>query len=371
VAPDKFRETLSAEEAARAVAAGWRRGDPSAEVEELPVADGGEGTLDALVAALGGERLRATVTGPLGDPVLAEYALCPGARGPLGVVEMARASGLALVPAGRRDPKRTTTEGTGELILAACRGGARSVLVCVGGSATNDAGAGAARAMGIRVLDRSGLDLPPGGGALRDLNRSDRRGLAPGVRGVPAIVACDVDNPLTGPQGAAAVYGPQKGAGKEDVELLDRALTRFAVVARRDLGVDLDGVAGAGAAGGLGGGLLAFLGADLRPGAEVVLEAVGLADRLATADLVITGEGSFDRQSLRGKAPAGVLRAASAAGVPAIVLCGRAEARPPGVRVEALADRFGADAAMGRAAELLERLAQEIAEETAAGGPVG
>jgi glycerate kinase len=363
IAPDKFKGTLTAREAARAIEAGWRRASPGADIETVPMADGGEGTLDALLAALGGERYSERVTGPLADPVEADYAIVDAPRGRLGVVEMARASGLGLVSAGRRDPKRATTRGTGELILAAARRNVASVLVCVGGSATNDAGAGMAQALGIRLLDEQGRDIRPGGTALLDLARIDATALDPAVRDVRFVAAADVDNPLTGPLGASAVYGPPKGATPEDVILLDRALGHFAAVVHRDLGVDVREVRGAGAAGGLGAGLVAFLGARLRPGVDVVIEAVGLVQRVHRADVVVTGEGSFDAQSLRGKAPAGVLRVAAEARVPAVVLCGRREAEVPGVLVISLVERFGERAAMERPGPLLEQLAAEVAVE--------
>jgi glycerate kinase len=361
VTPDKFKGTLSAAQAAGAIAAGWARAVPSAEVEQVPMADGGEGTLDALVAAMGGERHRARVTGPLGDPVDAEYAVVNGPDESLAVIEMARASGLTLISERRRDPRRATTRGTGELILEACRRGARRVMVCIGGSATNDAGAGMAQALGIRLLDGSGQDLRPGGGALVDLVRIDMSALDPAVAAATFVVATDVDNPLVGPQGASAVYGPQKGASPEDVAQLDLALGHFAAVVYRDLGVDVRDLPGAGAAGGLGAGLIAFLGAHIRPGVDVVMESLGLPDRLQWADLVVTGEGRFDQQSLRGKVPAGILRVAEEARVRAIVLCGRADIDPPGIKVFSLADRFGAQAAMERAGPLLEDLATEVA----------
>ncbi len=373
VAPDKFRGTLTAAQAAAAIAAGWRRGDGTSTVEAVPVADGGEGTLDVLVESLGGERRTAVVRGPLGEDVEAEFGLVPGGDGgTLGVVELARGSGLALIPPDRRDPLRATTRGTGELLLAARRAGAARLLVCLGGSATNDAGAGLAAALGIRLLDEAGHDLPPGGGALAGLARVDPSGLDPDMRGVPIDVACDVDNPLTGPAGASAVYGPQKGASPEAIAALDRALARFAAVVRRDLQVDVEWLPGAGAAGGAAAGLVAFLGARLRPGAEVVLEALGFGGRLAGADLVVTGEGTFDAQSLHGKAPAAVLRAAATAGIPAVVLCGRAEVGPPGVLVASLTERFGAREAMANAGALLADLAAEVAAgiavRAAAGG---
>jgi glycerate kinase len=359
VAPDKFKGTLNAVQAAEAIGGGWRRAVPSATVEEVPMADGGEGTLDAMVSALGGERHRVRVTGPLGDPVEAEYGVAgepPGA-----VVEMARASGLGLVGEARRDPKRTTTRGTGELILAACRAGARRVLVCIGGSATNDGGAGMAQAVGIRLLDAQGRDLGPGGAALLELARIDMTRLDPAVAAATFVVATDVDNPLVGSHGASAVYGPQKGASPEDVVLLDRALGHLAAVIHHDLGVDVRDAPGAGAAGGLGAGLMAFLGAHLRPGVDVVMEALRLPQRMEGADLVVTGEGTFDRQSLRGKAPAGVLRVARELRVPAVVMCGRREVEPEGVAVYSLAERFGVEAALERAAPLLEQLAAEVA----------
>jgi glycerate kinase len=368
VAPDKFRGTLTAEQAARAMAEGWRRADPAALVEAVPMADGGEGTLDALLAALGGERLRTVVRGPLGDPVEAEYGMVrTGAGDPTAIVEMARASGLQLLGPGRRDPTRATTYGTGELALEACRRGARTVVVCIGGSATTDGGAGMAQALGARLLDARGRNLGPGGGALLELARVDVSDVDPAVGAASFVVATDVDNPLVGPSGAAAVYGPQKGATPGDIVELDRALRHYAAVLHRDLGIDVRELPGAGAAGGLGGGLVAFLGARLRQGVEVVSEAVGLERRIEGADVVVTGEGSFDRQSLRGKTVAGVLRLAALAGRPAFVLCGRSEAglTVEGATVRSLAERFGLDAARARAGALLADLAAEVAGERA------
>lgn len=365
VAPDKFRGTLTAAQAARAVAAGWRRARPGDDVVEVPMADGGEGTLDAMVDGLRGERRTARVSGPLGDPVQAGYGMVPGPSGPMAIVEMARASGLELIAEARRDPKRTTTRGTGELIDVALREGPAQIVVCIGGSATNDGGGGMAQALGVRLLDAEGREIVPGGAGLLDLARIDASRLNPAVRRTRIVVATDVDNPLTGPQGASVVFGPQKGATPDDVVLLDRALAHFAAVVHRDLGIDVRHVPGAGAAGGLGAGLVAFLGAHLRPGVEVVMEAVGLRERLSRADLVITGEGKFDEQSLHGKAPAGVIRAAREAGVPAVVLCGRAEVRPPDVPVFSLVDRFGEGRAMEDARRALEDLAEEVAAQAA------
>jgi glycerate 2-kinase len=371
VAPDKFKGTLTAEQAARAIADGWRRAVPRAQLDVVPMADGGEGTLDALVAALGGERFTETVTGPLGDPVRSVYAVLDTPEAPLGVVEMARASGLGLVSEARRDPMRATTRGTGELILAAVRRGVRRMMVCIGGSATNDGGAGMAQALGVRLLDDQGRDLRPGGAALPDLARIDLTGMDSAVAATRFVVATDVDNPLTGPHGASAVYGPQKGASAEDVAVLDRALGHFAAVIHRDLGMDVRSVPGGGAAGGLGAGLVAFLGGHLRPGVEVVMDAVGLRARLEVADVAVTGEGTFDQQSMRGKGPAGVLRAAEEAGVRSVVLCGRKEVEPPGVLVASLEERFGIEAALERAGPLLADLAAETAARIEEGRDAG
>ncbi len=361
VAPDKFKGTLSAEQAANAIAAGWRRADPKASVETIPMADGGEGTLDALVAAMGGELFTEEVTGPLGDPVRSDFAVVDSANGPLGVVEMAGASGLALVAARRRDPRRASTFGTGQLILAVCGKGVRRVLVCIGGSATNDGGAGMAKALGVRLLDARGFEIRPGGAALLDLARIDLTELDPSVRRVDFVVASDVDNPLVGPVGASFVYGPQKGATDEDVAVLDSALRHFAAVVYRDLGVDLRDVPGAGAAGGLGAGLIAFLGAKLRPGVDVVMDAVGLRERMEGAGVVVTGEGRFDEQSLHGKVPDGLLRVGGEFRVPVVILCGeRRIDAPPGARVASLAERFGLEAARDRPRAVLESLAAEV-----------
>ena len=366
VSPDKFKGTLTAGQAASAIRSGWTRARPEDTVETVPLADGGEGTLDALIEALGGERRRAVVNGPLGDPVEAEFGIAEAPAGILGVVEMARASGLDLLAPSRRAPTRTTTRGTGELILHACRAGARRVLVCIGGSATNDGGAGMAQALGVRLLDQRGGDLEPGGAALLHLARIDLRPLDPAVAGVDFVVASDVDNPLLGPNGASAVYGPQKGAAAEDVALLDEALGHFAAVVHRDLGIDLRDVPGSGAAGGLGAGLMAFLGAHLRPGVEVVMEAVRYRDRMEDTDVVVTGEGSFDEQSLRGKVPDGVLRTAEEFRVPVLILAGRQDASAPdGAVVASLADRFGERAALERPRELLSKLAFEVASQWA------
>jgi glycerate kinase len=362
VAPDKFRGTLTATEAAHAIRRGWLRTRPRDSVEAVPMADGGEGTLEALVSALKGEIAGATVSGPLGDPVTAQYGVVATSEGTTVVIEMARASGLELVAESRRDPVRASTRGTGELIRQAIeRHRPSSVLVCIGGSATSDGGAGMAQALGARLLDEHGAEIGPGGGALLDLRLIDLDGLVPRIGGVRFVVASDVDNPLVGPGGAAAVYGPQKGAGPDDVLLLDRALGHYAAILNRDLGVDVRAARGAGAAGGLGAGLIAFTGARLRAGIDVVMEAVGLHGRLERADLVITGEGQFDEQSLHGKTVAGVMRAAEDERVGVLVLCGRAEVRPEGLVVASLVERFGEREALENTRLCLESLAQEVA----------
>jgi len=363
VAPDKFEGTLSAKQAAAALASGWRRADRGAEVEELPMADGGKGTLETLRDALGGRRERVRITGPLGDPVEADYGLVETSEGLAAVVEMARASGLALVSEARRDPLRATTWGTGELIAAACAHRPSRMIVCIGGSATNDGGAGMAQALGVRLLDEGGADLPPGGAALRRLSRIDASDLDRAVRDVDVVVASDVDNPLTGPRGASAVYGPQKGATPEQVRLLDGSLGHFAAVIHRDLGLDVRDLPGAGAAGGLGAGLIAFLGGRLRPGFEVVAGALDLERRLRWADVAVTGEGKYDAQTERGKAPAGVLRMAREAACRTVVVAGQVEegVSPPADLVYSLAGRAGLADAMGRTRELLEEAATEAA----------
>ncbi len=338
VAPDSFKETLSAVEVARALAAGVAEAAPQAEVDLCPMADGGEGTVEALVAATAGEVRRADVFGPLGEPRRAAFGLL-GERGagagqarPTAVIEMAAAAGLALVPPERRDPLLTTTFGVGCLLRAALDAGARRLVVGIGGSATVDGGTGCAQALGVVFVDKRGRGCPCGlaGGGLAEIARIDLTGRDPRIDRAELLVACDVTNPLTGPAGAAAVYGPQKGAGPEAVERLEAGLTNLAEVIRRDLGVDVEHLPGAGAAGGLGAGLVAFAGARLQSGVDIVAEAVGLARRLHGADLVLTGEGRFDAQSAAGKVPVGVARLAERAGVPVVCIPGQADADAPG-----------------------------------------
>ncbi len=320
VAPNAFKGTLTASQAASAIARGAREVFPDAEIVEVPVADGGDGTVEALVTANRGDYLFAQVEGPLGDAVQARYGLIDSGR--TAVVELAAASGLTLIPPDRRDPRRASTYGFGQLLEAARQGGVSRIIAGIGGSATNDGGAGMAQAVGYRLLDAAGQDLGRGGAALARLERIDRSGFAPWAPAVRVEVACDVTNPLTGPRGASAVYGPQKGADEAAVAELDAALARLAEVIERDLGKRVAEVPGAGAAGGTGAGLIAFLAASLVPGAPLVVDAAGLDARLAGADLVLTGEGRVDEQTAYGKAPGEVAKRALAAGVPVILLAG-------------------------------------------------
>jgi glycerate kinase len=366
VAPDKFRGTLTAAEAAAAIAAGWRRARPRDEIDTCPVADGGEGTMSALVAALGGEVFGARVRGPLGDPVDASFGVVGRPDGRTAIVESASASGLALLASSRRDPLRAGTAGTGELIGSALDRGVAGLLLCVGGTASNDGGAGMALALGARLLRADGTRIGPGARGLVELATIDLATLDPRIGRIPVDACVDVGNPLTGPSGASITFAPQKGASPEDIVVLDRALGHLAAVVLRDLGIDLRELPGAGAGGGLGFGAAAFLGARLRSGAELVAEVVGLEERLARADVVVTGEGRFDLQSLGGKAPGTVIRLAGELGVRGVVLCGEVEPgipeRLPGrVVVVSLVERLGREAASADARRSLEELAATFA----------
>ncbi len=319
IAPDSFKESLAAAQVAEAIARGWRAVFPDAECLLRPMADGGEGTVDAVLAAVGGERRTCTVSGPLGTPVEAHWGWLADDTA---VIEMAAASGLHQVPPEQRDILRACSAGTGELIRQALDAGAQRIILGLGGSATNDGGAGLLRALGVRLLDSAGQALAPGGAALAQLAEIDLSGLDPRLAQVAVLVAADVDNPLCGPHGASAVFGPQKGASPEQVRLLDAALTHYAERMAATLGTDHSTEPGAGAAGGLGFAARALLGARFRPGIAVVAELCGLAEAVQGADLVITGEGRLDAQTLHGKTPLGVARIAHAAGVPVIALAG-------------------------------------------------
>jgi glycerate kinase len=311
---------LTAPQAAAAIARGVREVFPDADIVEIPVADGGEGTVEALVTAHRGEYRSVQVEGPLGDPVRATYGLIDGGR--TAVVELAAASGLTLIPIEKRNPERTSTFGFGQLLDAVRRTGVSEVIAGIGGSATNDGGAGMAQALGYRLLDAAGHDLARGGAALAKLDRIDPSRVDPGWTSVKVKVACDVTNPLTGRLGASAVYGPQKGADEAMVRRLDAVLERLAAVIERDLGKRVGDVPGAGAAGGAGAGLIAFLGADLVPGAPLIVEASGFDQMLEGADLVITGEGRADSQTAYGKAPGEVAKRAQRATIPVLLLAG-------------------------------------------------
>jgi len=365
VAPDKFKGSLTARAAAQAIARGlvsaW---GAEADPVLVPMADGGEGTVDAFVDG-GAVRVVHRVAGPLGAPVDASLAL----QGDTAVVEMALASGLGLLAPGERNPLVTSTRGTGELIRAALDAGAGRVVVAIGGSATNDGGAGMLQALGARMLDAAGRELPPGGAALRALARIDLAALDERLHSVRIDVAADVDNPLCGERGASAGYAEQKGASADDVRQLDAALAHFADVAAETLGRDRRDTPGAGAAGGLGFGLLAFLGATLRPGVELVAELRGLGAALHGAALCVTGEGSIDAQTARGKTVAGVARIARTSGVPVVAFGGRVAREADemlaaeGALVLPIVDGpMREDAAMRDAAVLLEAAARRLAQ---------
>lgn len=318
-APNAFKGCLSARDAAVAMAEGVCRAAPDAHIVTCPVADGGDGLVAVVTDALGGTLVPFAVSGPLGERVTAP--VCQA--GDLIAIEMALASGLALVPPDRRDAVAGSTLGTGELIRHALDLGAKRLIIGIGGSATTDGGIGMAHALGARFLDGDGAVLPPNGASLQSIRRIDLSGLDPRLKTVTIEAACDVDNPLFGPQGAAHIFGPQKGANPQQIARLDAGLRNFAAVIERDLGRDVAAVRGAGAAGGLGVALLAFLGVTLKPGAELVMTIVGLDRALDGADLVLTGEGSIDAQTLSGKAPAIVAAHAKANGIPCFMIAGR------------------------------------------------
>jgi glycerate kinase len=320
VAPDSYKGSVSALGVAQAMERGILRVFPAAEVRKIPVADGGEGTVEALVTATGGQMRQAAVTNPLGDRITAHWGVLGDGR--TAVIEMAAASGLPLLAVEKRDPRRATTYGTGELIRAALDSGLRRIIIGIGGSATNDGGAGMARALGVRFTTDDGSELPEGGAALAELRHIDMKGLDPRLQETEITVACDVDNPLCGPRGASAVFGPQKGATPAMVTELDLALGHFSACARDVTGRDVAGLPGAGAAGGLGAGLLFFTSAKLRPGVEIVLDAVDFSEVVKEAAFVITGEGRTDFQTAFGKAPVGVAKVAKQFNVPVFCLSG-------------------------------------------------
>lgn len=365
VAPDKFKGSLSAAGVAASVAAGLlaERGDLA--VDRVPIADGGDGTVDAAVAA-GFQRVEVEAPGPTGVPVSAGYAR----RAEVGVFELAEVVGLNRLPGGNPAPLTSSTFGLGVLVRHALDRDCRQLVLALGGSASTDGGAGMVQALGGRLLDARGQDLPPGGGALVDLAAVDLSGLHPGLAGSDVVVASDVENPLLGADGAATVYGPQKGATAEDVALLERGLRRWAEVIAQATGTDHAATAGAGAAGGTGFAALAVLGARLRAGIDLVLDLVRFPEVVPGAALVVTGEGSLDAQSLQGKAPIGVARAAARAGVPVVAVAGRClldagELQRAGIRAAYPLSALEPDPrrSMTDAAALLERVGARIARE--------
>ena len=320
IAPDSYKESLSALDVATAIEQGFSEIFPDAEYVKIPVADGGEGTVEAMVAATDGRIVRTAVTGPLGEQVEGFYGLSGDEKSAF--IEMAAASGLELVPQKQRDPLKTTSWGTGELIRHALDAGVKHIIIGIGGSATNDGGAGMVQALGAKLLNGDGEQIAPGGSALESLQRIDISELDTRLKACRIEVACDVTNLLTEKKGASAVFGPQKGATAEMISRLDGALERYANIIARDLDINVLELSGGGAAGGMGAGLYAFCGAQLRPGIEIVTEALGLAEQLADADLVITGEGRIDSQTIHGKVPVGVAKVAKRYNKPVIGIAG-------------------------------------------------
>ncbi len=359
VAPQEFKGSLASVEAADCIAEGVRRALPDAEIDPAPLADGGPGTVDALVRAADGRFSTARVEGPLGAPVDARWGRIGDGRA--AVIEMAAAAGLSLLREGELDPRRASTFGVGQLIWHALEAGVERILIGVGGSATNDGGAGMAAALGARLLDDAGAPLAPGGAPLARLSRIDAAGLDPRIAAARIQVLCDVRNPLLGPDGASAVYGPQKGADPACIAELDAALANYAGVVERDLGVRIAGLAGGGAAGGLAAGLAAVCGAELVGGFDAVAAAIDLAERIAQADLVITGEGRLDFQSAWGKATAGVAALAGQSGTPCLAVVGSRSGEPAAdfaAVAEAAPAGMPIAEAMSRSAELVPAAAE-------------
>ena len=362
VAPQEFKGSLSAVEAADCFAAAARAVHPTAEIDLAPIADGGPGTVQAIVRAARGRTSIARVSGPLGTPVDARWGRIDDGRS--AVIEMAAAAGLTLLTADQLDPRRAATHGVGELIIHALDAQAERILIGVGGSASNDGGAGMAAALGAQLFDDAGRSLPPGGAALAQLARIDISALDPRLASTKFEVLCDVQNPLIGPDGASAVYGPQKGADAAAVAELDRALANYAGIVERDLGLSIAALPGGGAAGGLAAGLAAFCGARLVSGFNAVADAIGLAERVAQADLVLTGEGRLDTQSAWGKSVAGVARLAQTAGKPCAAICGLIEGdgRLPGLtdREQSTPPGMPLEQAMAAAPELVAAAVQRV-----------
>jgi glycerate kinase len=372
IAPQEFKGSLTAIETARAIAGGVARAAPLAQVELVPLSDGGPGFLDAMLQALQGRRVPVQVRDPLGREVGAAIGLVGDGR--VALIEMAEAAGLKRLRSDELDVRRATTAGVGDLISAALDLGARRLIVGIGGSATNDGGAGMAQALGAHLLDDRGRELPPGGTALAYLARIDAMSLRSALAGVEVVVASDVRNPLCGHEGASAVFGPQKGADAAAVAELDASLANYAHRIEQDLGIDVRDRPGAGAAGGLGAGLIAFLGGEIRSGFSVVAEATELESRIATSDLVLTGEGRLDGQTPFGKTVAGVSALGKAGGVPVVALCGGMTSGWEPLLDEGLTAAFSIvrgpitlDEARGRAKELIATTAEQVVRLFASG----
>ncbi len=365
IAPDSFKGCLSASDNAHSIEKGLLKAAPCVNTVKMPLSDGGEGLVDALTASTGGKVLKQKVTGPLGGAVTAYWG--KSGDGSTGIIEMAAASGLPLVPPEKRYPALTTTYGTGELIKAALEEGCQKLIIGIGGSATNDGGCGMAQALGVNLLDEEGKELGFGGRELSRLSTIDVSGLDPRIPDQEILVACDVDNSLTGPQGAAPVYAPQKGANPALVQELDANLGHFARILARDLEIEVEEVPGAGAAGGLGAGLMAFLGGKLTSGVELVMEQAGIDEELADSHLVFTGEGELDAQSIHGKVPVGVARRAVKHLVPVIALAGGTDEHLEELHQEGLTACFSIinrpmdlEEAMAKTSSLLETSAEQV-----------
>jgi len=372
VAPNAFKESLSASDAARAIAKGVLRGLPNARITEVPIADGGDGTLEAVITGTGGRILKARVTGPLGNSITAEYGIT--GDGKTAVIEMSRASGLALVPPAERNPMHTTSLGTGELIRAALERGASRILLGIGGSATVDGGIGALEALGVSFLDRHGKPVDHGGAGLLAIETIELSHLHPKLKRVEILVACDVDNPLTGPKGAAAVFGPQKGATPDMVKQLDHGLERLAAMISQTTGRKFARIPGTGAAGGIAGSFLGLLGARLRPGSELVFDLLKLDKIVPTMDWVITGEGQIDFQTQFGKGPGMLAKLAARHGVPVVGIAGSVAddagklSRKRFTALFSLTNRpMDLATAMQEAPRLMERIAEQVARLMRAG----
>jgi glycerate kinase len=365
VAPDSFKGSLTSTQAAESIIAGFRDALPDVDCRAVPMADGGEGTVEAVIAVVGGQVLRVAASDPLGRPMEAHYGWCPARR--LAVVEMAAASGLPLLTAAERDPARASTFGTGQVVRAALDHGAESLIIGLGGSATTDGGSGLLQALGARLLDGQGQPVEGCGGTLESIAEVDLSGLDPRLRTVAVTLACDVSNPLLGPQGAVAVFGPQKGITPADVPRFEAGMARFAEALTRAAGRDCRATPGAGAAGGLGFGLMAACAADVRSGFDLIAELGDLRGAMAGADLVVTGEGRLDSQSLFGKVPIGLARLGAETGTPVVAFAGQVEGDPAAFRAEGLhavvpiVDRpMSLDDALADAAPLLRRAARRF-----------